>query len=141
MKEYTCVKDFYIEDLKFSSKGDTVRLLQDGVTVVNLNGGQKVAYASGILDNEQYFMEIPTEDNINHPIWYTSHPSGIECIDITRHYCFSIGCAFKYLWRAGLKGDNTLDKNKEIEDLKKAIWYINDRIKQLEKDNGKIYSM
>ena len=74
------------------------------------------------------------EDNVNHPQYYTSHPSGVECIEITRHYCFSIGNAIKYLWRAGLKKDFYLDdKQKEIEDLQKAIWYINDRIKQLEK--------
>lgn len=72
------------------------------------------------------------EDNVNHPKHYTSHPSGIECIDITRHYCFSVGNAIKYLWRAGLKKDASLeDKQKEIEDLEKSIWYINDRIKQL----------
>lgn len=72
------------------------------------------------------------EDNVNHPKHYTSHPSGVECITITRHYCFSIGNAIKYLWRAGLKKDSSLeDKQKEIEDLEKSIWYINDRIKQL----------
>jgi hypothetical protein len=74
-------------------------------------------------------------DSVNHPEHYTSHPSGIECIEITRHYCFSIGNAIKYIWRAGLKKDASLDdKQKEIEDLKKAIWYINDRIKQLENE-------
>lgn len=71
-------------------------------------------------------------DSVNHPSHYTSHPSGIECIEITRHYCFDIGNAIKYLWRAGLKKDASLeDKEKEIEDLKKAIWYIKDRIKHL----------
>lgn len=71
-------------------------------------------------------------DNVNHPSYYTSHPSGIECIEITRHYCFDIGNAIKYLWRAGLKKDAGLeDKEKEIEDLRKAKWYIDDRIKQL----------
>ena len=72
------------------------------------------------------------KDNVNHPKHYTSHPSGVECITIIRHYCFSIGNAIKYLWRAGLKKELGLsDKLKEIEDLNKAIWYINDRIKQL----------
>ena len=74
-------------------------------------------------------------DNVNHPYHYLQHPSGIECIEIARHYCFSIGSAIKYLWRAGLKKDASLDdKQKEIEDLKKAVWFIEDRIKQLEKD-------
>ena len=82
--------------------------------------------------------QILKQDNVNHPKWYTQHPSGIECIEITRHYCFSIGNAIKYLWRAGLKVDVGLtDKQKEIEDLNKAIWYIKDRIKQLENDKTK----
>lgn len=72
-------------------------------------------------------------ENVNHPEWYNNHPSGVECIEITRHYCFSIGNAIKYLWRAGLKKDAALsNKEKEVEDLKKAVWYINDRIKELE---------
>ena len=71
-------------------------------------------------------------DNVNHPSHYNCHPSGIECIEITRHYPFNVGNAIKYLWRAGLKKDASLsDKQKEIEDLNKAIWYIKDRIKDL----------
>lgn len=73
------------------------------------------------------------KNNVEHPTHYTSHPSGVECIDIARHYCFSIGNAIKYLWRAGLKSEEGMtDKTKEIEDLNKAIWYIKDRIKMLE---------
>ncbi|MEK0123190.1 DUF3310 domain-containing protein, partial [Bordetella pertussis] len=67
---------------------------------------------------------------VNHPSHYCSHPSGIECITITRHHDFCVGNAMKYMWRAGLKNSS---KEKEIEDLKKAIWYLNDRISQLEK--------
>ena len=70
-------------------------------------------------------------EKVNHPSWYNGNPSGIECIEVARHYPFAIGNAFKYLWRAGLK-----DKESEIEDLKKAIWYINDRIKQLSDEKG-----
>lgn len=71
-------------------------------------------------------------EKVNHPKWYNNHPSGIECIEVARHYCFSIGNAFKYLWRAGLKNENGIeDIDKEIEDLEKAIWYINDRINEL----------
>lgn len=76
-------------------------------------------------------MEENKKDRIN-PDYYKSHPSGVQCIDITRHYCFSVGNAIKYLWRAGLKTEEGLqDREKEIEDLRKAIWYINDRIEQL----------
>ena len=73
-------------------------------------------------------------DRVNAPSHYTSHPSGVECIDITEHYDFCVGNAIKYLWRAGLKAEAGLTaKAKEIEDLKKAAYYINRKIKQLEK--------
>ena len=46
---------------------------------------------------------------------------------------FNLGNAIKYILRAGHKKDYYLhSKQKEIEDLKKAAWYINDKIKQLE---------
>ena len=63
-------------------------------------------------------------DLVNHPPHYTSHParcqcgSGIECIQITEHMNFCLGNALKYIWRCGLKGD-------KVEDLEKAIWYLN----------------
>ena len=44
-------------------------------------------------------------DPINHPEHYTSHPSGVECIEIAEHMNFCLGNALKYLWRAGLKSD------------------------------------
>ena len=66
-------------------------------------------------------------DNVNNPKHYTSDPSGIECIEITRHRNFNIGNAIKYLWRNGLK-----DSDSQVQDLQKAVWYINDEIKRLE---------
>lgn len=68
-------------------------------------------------------------DAVNHPSHYNADPSGIECIEIVRHRNFNIGNAFKYLWRAGLK-----DGSEDVEDLKKAIWYINDEIERLTRD-------
>jgi hypothetical protein len=75
-------------------------------------------------------------DLVNHPPHYTSDPSGIECIQVTRHRTFNIGNAIKYLWRAGLKTE--ADKKateKQIEDLRKAIFYINDEIERLTKND------
>ena len=67
------------------------------------------------------------KEQVNHPKHYNSHPNGIECIDIIRHYTCNIANAIKYLWRAGLKGEmGKEDAEKEIEDLKKALWYIED---------------
>lgn len=71
-------------------------------------------------------------DQVNHPKYYTSDPSGIECIDITRHRNFNIGNAIKYLWRAGLKEDKDRKLiDKQIEDLNKAVWYLVDEIHRL----------
>lgn len=66
-------------------------------------------------------------DPVSHPAHYTSDPSGVECIQITRHRNFNIGNAIKYLWRAGLK-----DSTKNTEDLQKAVFYIMDEIARLE---------
>lgn len=56
-------------------------------------------------------------DPVHHPAHYTKHPSGVECIQITEHMGFCLGNAVKYIWRADLKGN-------AIEDLEKAMWYI-----------------
>ena len=62
-------------------------------------------------------------DPVNHPSHYTEHPSGVECIDITRHMNFNLGNVIKYLWRAGMK-----EGVPDIQDLEKAAWYLNDEI-------------
>ena len=70
-------------------------------------------------------------DNVNHPKHYMEGfaPVNIECIDITRHMSFCLGNAFKYVWRAGKKGG----KEKAIEDLEKAKWYLIEASRQNER--------
>jgi len=66
-------------------------------------------------------------NNVSHPSHYNAHPAGIECIEVIRHYVCDIANAQKYLWRAGLKPEQGMDDaEKEIEDLKKALFYIDD---------------
>ena len=78
--------------------------------------------------------DTPKPDRVNRPSHYTSHPSGVECITITEHYDFCVGNAIKYLWRCGLKVEECMTpRDKEIEDLKKAVYYINRKINNLEK--------
>lgn len=78
--------------------------------------------------------DLANNDRVNHPNYYED-PSGIECIDIVRWRNFNIGNAIKYLWRAGLKKEEGIsDTDKQIEDLKKAVWYIEDEIKRLSKE-------
>lgn len=125
----------YIGDTNYYFTNNFLYNLIDIVCGVNRMLKNKDKISDYINDNFVEYMnkkENTIIDNVNHPQHYTSHPSGIECIEITRHYCFSIGNAIKYLWRAGLKKDASLtDNQKEIEDLNKAIWYIKDRIKEL----------
>lgn len=75
-------------------------------------------------DHKANGLAWDAEDIINYPAHYTNHPSGVECIQITEHMNFCRGNALKYLWRAGEKGS-------EVEDLRKAIWYIEREIARL----------
>ena len=74
----------------------------------------------GPIDSQA--LAVP-EDPIN-PSHYRRHPSGIECIEVTRHMNFNVGNAVKYIWRYQDRGD-------PIENLKKAQWYLNDEITRL----------
>lgn len=71
-------------------------------------------------------------DPVNHPshyhseYWHSACGKTIECIDIVRHMDFNTGNAVKYAWRAGKKGDT-------IEDLEKAVWYLQDRVSELKR--------
>lgn len=71
--------------------------------------------------------EAPTDDPVNHPSHYTA--GKYETIEVIEDWGldFCLGNAVKYISRAGKK-----DPSKEVEDLNKAVWYVNRRIKQLE---------
>lgn len=71
--------------------------------------------------------EFEGTDNVNHPAHYTD--GKIEVIDYIqdKDFNFCRGNAIKYISRAGKK-----DKAKEIEDLQKAVWYLNKEIERLQ---------
>lgn len=70
------------------------------------------------------------DDPVNHPSHYTY--GTIECIDYIedKNLDFCLGNAVKYITRAGHKAD-------AVEDLKKAIFYINRKIDQLQRSGNK----
>jgi len=80
------------------------------------------------LEPAPVIKESLTPDNVNHPPHYNQ--GGIECIEAIKaalgsgfvKYC--TGNVIKYLWRYDLKGG--------IEDLKKAAWYLDRAIKEME---------
>lgn len=65
-------------------------------------------------------------ERINHPPHYQTVP-GIECIEVVRHFNFNLGNVIKYVWRAGSK-----EGVSDTEDLKKAIWYLQDEVTRRE---------
>lgn len=88
-------------------------------------------YNNDCLTEEEFKLlensGITKNDVVNHPSHYTD--GKIEVIDYIedKQLGFCLGNAVKYISRAGKKY-----KDKEIEDLEKAVWYINRRIKELE---------
>lgn len=74
---------------------------------------------------------IQTDDMVNHPNHYANYD--VECIDVIEMIPhlkdnYHLGCAFKYLWRAGVKDESAFE-----QDIQKAIWYLQ---RFLEKENG-----
>jgi len=66
-------------------------------------------------------------DNVNRPQHYLQDKSGVEPIIITQHMSFCLGNVIKYVMRAKYKGA-------ELQDLKKAQYYLNKEIERLEND-------
>lgn len=86
-------------------------------------------YSQDVEDAGEVMKASLTDDPVNHPAHYTAYP-GIEIIDLTKHMNFCRGNAVKYIARAGLK-----DPSKEIEDLEKAVFYINKEIEMLKEES------
>jgi len=65
-------------------------------------------------------------NNVDNPSHYTSE-KGIKAIDVIEAFDlkFNLGNAIKYVLRSGKKGN-------EVEDLRKAIWYLERQIKNIE---------
>jgi hypothetical protein len=72
-------------------------------------------------------------DPVNHPSHYTKGKIEVADFIADQKLNFDRGNAVKYVCRAGSK-----DPEKEVQDLEKAIWYINHEIKMLkgECENG-----
>jgi len=69
----------------------------------------------------------PAVDLINHPPYYSAFTNDTEVVDIAECLNFNRGNAIKYLARAGAK-----DPGRELEDLKKAAWYVTREIERMQ---------
>ena len=69
------------------------------------------------------------KESVDHPNHYGGESNVYEAIKVIDAWelGFALGNTVKYISRAGKK-----DPNKELEDLKKALWYLQHHINQLE---------
>ena len=74
---------------------------------------------------------VVKEDTVNHPSHYGGKDNTYEAIKVIEAWDldFCLGNVVKYLSRAGKKSD------KKVEDLEKALWYLNREIENLKKKN------
>lgn len=95
----------------------------------------KEQFATFIREATGIDVEDIVGEAVDHPLHYNtipvecpecSHP--IEVIEIVRHFNFNRGNVIKYVMRAGIK-----DPDKEVEDLEKAVWYLQDEINHLKR--------
>ena len=87
----------------------------------------------GFQTNEDIKVE-KNSSAVDHPQHYAD--TKIEVIDYIedKNLGFCLGNAIKYISRAGRKESAAMDaKQKAIQDLEKAIWYIKRRIEEIEK--------
>ena len=127
---------------KHTPTGIVRRVVYVDKNYVTLKGGDCDYSRFSNIENFKKFWrpyEVPNvkapDDKVNHPSHYTwlKDLCGIEVIDITRHMDFNLGNSIKYILRSGhKKEEGYTDKQKTIEDLKKAIWYLNDEINMLQ---------
>jgi hypothetical protein len=76
----------------------------------------------------------PEKEQVNHPQHYGGQDNPYEAIKVIDAWelGFSLGNTVKYISRAGKKG-----KDKELEDLRKALWYLQHHIETLEENRSR----
>jgi hypothetical protein len=133
--KFECIKDVIIDnnpkDIAYTSGKIYISELDECIT----DDQNKVNHYWSNEESEQYFIKLPKnkKEMVNHPSHYKNNK--YECIDVMldifgkdKTAAFCELNAFKYLWRANNKGT-------DIQDKKKAEWYINKYIELKENKN------
>ena len=116
--ESTAARDYVVEQLE-----------REEENAMQAERAEKNAYAQWRYVANHAWLNALDGDPVNGPSHYTEQVPGIEAIQVTEHFNFNLGNAIKYCWRSGSKG-------KQVEDLRKAAWYINREIARLETVNA-----
>ncbi len=123
----------YIDDYKSSNV--PIPAVDKGIETINWEGFNTY-YIDGAFWAEKQQPNIYTLEDVlrpyeqvNHPIHYGGEDNIYEAIKVIDAWDlgFALGNTVKYISRAGKK-----DKQKELEDLKKAMWYLQHHISKLE---------
>jgi hypothetical protein len=131
--QYTSTDSFYYKDSLFMEKDDII-INKSTHNYQNITKGRSLNVLSS-EEEQELKSKLVLDTKVNHPSHYNylKDLCGIEVIDITRHMDFDLGNAVKYILRSGHKSEQGYSNvSKQIEDLQKAIWYINDEIKLLQ---------
>lgn len=133
--KFECIKDVIMDnnpkDIAYTSGKIYISELDGYIT----DDQNKVNHYLSNEESEQYFIKLPKnkKEMVNHPSHYKNNK--YECIDVMldifgkdKTAAFCELNAFKYLWRANNKGT-------DIQDKKKAEWYINKYIELKENKN------
>ena len=77
-----------------------------------------------------FILNQMNKEHVNHPHHYGGENNPYEAIKVIDAWelGFSLGNTVKYISRAGKK-----ESDKELQDLKKAMWYLQHHIEELEK--------
>lgn len=109
----------------------------DGMCVISCPKRNEII---GVNMDKLAKVSVFANESANKKTEQVSHPShyawlkdlcGVEPLDICRHLDFNTGNAIKYLLRKDKVDGNKTKTEKRIEDLRKAIFYINDEINEL----------
>jgi len=121
--------------LMLKNQDDLYKIIMTGDAIDNFNDKFVISLQEEMMEYAKKMRKLEKEneepsDNVNHPSHYTGK---YECIDVmqdvfgdeaTNDFCLCN--AFKYIWRARKKNG--------LEDVKKAVWYLNKYIEEEEKD-------
>lgn len=152
---YSCIDDFFCDNYPLFKRSQIDNVFCQ--TTPERNWAQNVIIVGGSrsgnkrnLMSSWYHCKIrkpeyennveQSNESANKKTEQVSHPShyawlkdlcGVEPLDICRHLDFNTGNAIKYLLRKDKVDGNKTKTEKRIEDLRKAIFYINDEINKL----------
>ncbi|QBQ98644.1 hypothetical protein E1956_14070 [Paraburkholderia pallida] len=59
-------------------------------------------------------------------------PSGVACVQVTRHRNYNVGSAIRHLWCVGLRDGSSRAVRDQIKAIKEARFYLDDEIERLQ---------